>query len=286
MRAVVAGVACVLMLSLAVPAHAQDEQAGDDEAAGATQVGDPAATSAEPASAETAKPTAEGARSWSFGPYFRFVVVPSFMLKLFLDLAPSPSNAAFGATATYRTANGGPSFDMGLGYTAYAFHGPFRTKNGDANDTEWLDSSLGLVHVTGSILWESDIVKDTLAFQYGVGLDLGIVTGKLVRTEAYQLLGGPWARCAGIGNPPATAPTGGLLCGPPITGAIGTDPYDKKGEQYNVTQKGLPPIMAFPMLPRLGLRYQPIPDFWVRLDAAYGIAQFWFGLTAAYAPKL
>jgi hypothetical protein len=44
--------------------------------------------------------------------------------------------------------------------------------------------------------------------------------------------------------------------------------------------------MAFPMLPRLGLRYAPIPDLWLRLDAAYGIAQFWFGLSAAYSPEI
>ena len=44
--------------------------------------------------------------------------------------------------------------------------------------------------------------------------------------------------------------------------------------------------MGFPMLPHLALRYSPIDDLSFRVDAAYGIVQFWFGLVAAYAPKL
>ncbi len=292
MRAVVVGVMLALALSLAGHARAQDEQpAADEQAAavdqsdsGADQAGGASESSGEPAGADAAKPASEGSRNWSFGPYFRLVVVPSFMLKLFVDLAPTPTDPAFGVTATYRTADGSPNFEMGIGYAAYAFHGPFRAKNGDPNDTEWIDSGLGLVHLTGSILWEAPIVKDTLGFQYGVGLDLGVVTGSLKRTEAYQQANGAWAKCTAPGIPSP------LTCQAPQHVPLGTtpytDPYDVKGEQYNVTQKGLPPVMAFPMLPRLGLRYSPIPDLWVRLDAAYGIAQFWFGLSAAYVPKL
>jgi hypothetical protein len=40
------------------------------------------------------------------------------------------------------------------------------------------------------------------------------------------------------------------------------------------------------MLPQLALRYTPIPELVLRVQAAYGIAQFWFGLSAAYAPAL
>ena len=59
----------------------------------------------------------------------------------------------------------------------------------------------------------------------------------------------PFAACAGPGVPNP------LYCQPPQTGAIGTDPYNKKGEQYGVTEKSIPPVMAFPMLPRLGLAF-------------------------------
>jgi hypothetical protein len=125
-------------------------------------------------------------------------------------------------------------------------------------------------------LWEAK-VAEPLTFLYGVGLDLGIVTGQLKRTEAYQQ-GSEWKKCPGPGF--------AVTCGFPITGAIGSDPADKKGEQYNQIDKGIPPVMGFPMLPHLALRYTPIPDLAIRLDAAYGIVQFWFGLGIAYVPKL
>jgi hypothetical protein len=174
--------------------------------------------------------------------------------------------------------------DLGIGYTSYGFTGPFRTKGGDTNDTEIVESNLGYVHVTGSILWESPIVQDKLGFQYGVGLDLGIVTGSMKRTEAYPS-GSGFAKCAGPGSPPV----GAAYCQSPQTPAgllAGSDPYNVKGEQYGVTEKSIPPVMAFPMLPRLGLRYAPIQPLWFRLDVAYGIAQFWFGLSAAYVPDM
>jgi hypothetical protein len=280
----------VLALSLgaiASPAAAQEEQQTQDDKF-SSQSGAESPQAAEPAGTDEAadvsdKPAANAVRNWSFGPYFRFVIVPAFMLKLFLDEAPTPANVGFGASATYRSSSGSPSFDMGIGYTGYGFTGPFRTKGGDENDTELVKSNLGFVHLTGSVLWESDFAEDKLAVQYGFGLDLGIVTGKLMRSEAYRTPTGGWAACIGPGVPnPA-------YCQAPLTAAgiaAGTDPYNVKGEQYNVQEKSIPPVMAFPMLPRLGLRYTPIPDFWVRLDAAYGIAQFWFGLSAAYVPKM
>jgi hypothetical protein len=284
----VALLVCALALCATTEVSAQDgEQAGADETAASDQGAGDASAEAQHGEAESGKEpekAAPGSHNWSFGPYLRFVVVPSFMLKLFLDEAPSPSNLGFGVSATYRSDSGSPNVDLGIGYTSYSFTGPFRTKGGDANDTEFVESNLGLVHVTGSILWETPIVEDKLGFQYGVGLDLGIVTGKMVRTEAYPV-GNGWAKCAGPGNPASEI----AYCQPPQTAAgatAGTDPYNVKGEQYGVIEKSIPPVMAFPMLPRLGLRYAPIHPLWFRLDAAYGIAQFWLGLTAAYVPDM
>ena len=284
MRALTGLVLLCLVFAVCAPASAQDDEVppGDEAAPSSEEFtagdadGEPSADDATQGDEPTAAP--QGSRAWSFGPYFRFVVVPSFMLGLFLDLTPTPANAAFGATATYRTEDG-PSFDFGIGYTGYGFSGPFRKQGGNPGETEWVESDLGLVHLTGSILWEAKI-SEPLAFQYGFGLDFGFVTGELRRTEAYQTASGGWAKCAGPNAPP------GIYCLPPITGAIGTDPANKDGEQYNVVDTGIPPVFGLPMLPQLALRYTPIPDLVLRVQAAYGIAQFWFGLSAAYAPEL
>jgi hypothetical protein len=284
-QSIVFGVLC-FALGVGSPVAAQDDEAAiDDEAAAAADESGDAASGegdgeAAPDGATAAEPeaAAAGSHAWSFGPYVRFVIVPSFMLNLFLDLSPTVANAAFGATATYHT-DGGPSFDMGIGYTSYAFSGPFRKKGGDPGETEWVQSDLGLVHLTGSILWEAKI-SEPLAFQYGLGLDVGIVTGSLRRTEAYQKVGGGWAKCAGPNAPR------GIYCLPPLTTLGPTDPANKDGEQYNVKDTGIPPVFGLPMLPQLALRYTPIPELVLRVQAAYGIAQFWFGLSAAYAPAL
>lgn len=243
----------------------------DDETAPTTE------PTAEASSAALAPAPPPADRSWSFGPYLRYVVVPAFMLELFLDLAPTTGNAAFGATARYRSKDGSAGFELGLGYASYAFQGPFRTKGGELNDTEWVESSLGLVHVTGSVVWETQL-SSQFAFEYGVGLDFGIVTGEFKRTEAYQGADGLFGKCPG----PLTNP----LCRPALTPGAFSDPPSVKGEQYNVIDDGVPPVIGLPMLPRLALRYEPIPDLAVRVEGAYGIAQVWFGISAAYAPAL
>lgn len=282
MRVWIAWVVLALLLGIEAPAFAQDdESSGDDQSAesgDASSEGGEGEAQAEPEQANTKEP-ANALRSWSFGPYFRFNVVPAFMLELMLDVAPSPTGPAFGGMASYRGNADGPTFDMGIGYASYSFNGAFRTKGGVPNDTEYIQSSLGLVHLTGSILWEAKIAEP-LTFLYGVGLDIGVVTGQLKRTEAYQDgATGAWKKCAGpmVGN---------AYCQFPSTIGTFSDPYNKKGEQYNVVDKGIPPVMGFPMLPHLALRYTPIDDLSLRFDAGYGIVQFWFGFVAAYAPKL
>jgi hypothetical protein len=219
------------------------------------------------------------ARKWFFGPYFRYVFVPAFMLELFLDEAPTVANPAFGVAANYRT-DDGPVFEIGLGFTSYAFEDPFRAKGDPVEDTEWVDSSLGMVHVTGSIMWVAEI-SDKLALDYGIGLDLGIMTGSLVRTEAYQGSGG-WQPCDAAGQPPLAIG----YCEFPNRQGIATNRYDEEGAHYGVEEERVPPVGLVPMIPHLALRFDPIEEFTVKLEAAYGIAQIWLGLSAAYAPEL
>jgi hypothetical protein len=253
-----------------------DEALGDDE--DAERGSDHAAAAAAAADPESKPAAPSDPHAWSFGPYVRYVVVPSFMVELFVDLAPTVTNAAFGATARYRTKPGGPMIDFGVGYASYAFTGAFRSKGGTEGDTEWVESSLGLVHLTGSIIWDTPI-SSQFAFEYGVGLDFGIITGEFKRTEAYGSPAG-YGKCAGVGQPDPA------YCGAPITPGLPTDPYNVKGEQYNVVDESVPAVIGLPMLPRLAIRYQPLPELAIRAEAAYGLAQVWLGLSAAYSPEL
>jgi len=106
-----------------------------------------------------------------------------------------------------------------------------------------------------------------------------LFTGEFKRTEAYGSPAG-YGKCTGIGQPDPA------YCAAPITPGAPTDPYNVKGEQYNVVDESVPAIIGLPMLPRLAIRYQPLPELAIRVEGAYGLAQVWLGLSAAYAPEL
>ncbi len=223
--------------------------------------------------------------TWWFGAYLHGAFVPSFMLGLFLDGPPTIANATFGVTATHRTKDGF-SLVLGLGYASYAFAGPFHQTGKPDEDTEWVKSTLGLVHVTGEMLWSTNIVAtasapEMLSFEYGIGLDFGIVTGHMTRTEAYPT-GHGYAPCVKYLNPNPT------YCEVPQAVLNGTNPsaksdaYNQTGAQYGAVEKRIPPIAALPMLPILALRLSPARNLAIKLEGAYGIFQFWFGLSAAY----
>jgi len=238
--------------------------------------GDDATTSAEDSDAAAASGTAP---TWWVGPYVQGVLVPSFMLKLFLDASPSVFNPAFGATVTHRNAEGF-SWILGFGYTGYGFDGPFQISGDPVVDTEYVDSSLGLLHVRGQLMWSANL-SETLDFEYGVGIDLGVVLGKMMRSEAWQDAGGAFHPCAGPGNPPVFS--GAVpFCEPPTNPLATTNAYDEEGAHYNVEEERVPPIAGSIMLPALALRYTPIPKLAIKLEAAFGILQFSFGLSASY----
>lgn len=257
-----------------------DEGGGDEEQAGDSEGEDEeGADEGDGGDEEAANGGAsEEARNWYFGLFGRYVIVPAFMVELFLEQAPTLGNGSIGIIADRRTEDG-PTLEIGIGYTGYQFDGPMQAKGDPETDTEWVESDLGLIHLTGSVLWNTELAKG-LAFEYGVGLDFGILIGDLKRTEAYKdPADDEFHKCAG--------PTpGSAFCEFPQNVVAGTDSYDEEGAHYNVIEKRVPPVGGGFMLPHLALRWEPAPEVALKLEAAYGIVQFWFGLSAAYAPKI
>jgi hypothetical protein len=200
--------------------------------------------------------------------------IPPFIPQIILDESPAVVGPSFEVLATKKTASG-LNIVFGLGYTSYSFEGPSRDKGDPVVDTEYLDSNLGLVHASASLLWSTDLIAETLALEYGFGLDFGAVTGKLVRTEAYQDSSGAWKPCVGVLNPNP------IYCEVTMSGGT-TDAYNQKGAHYHVTEKRIPPVMALPHIPHLALRYTPHPKVAIKLELAYGIAQLWCGLSAHF----
>jgi hypothetical protein len=267
---------CVVLVCTAARVSAQDDDDEETEAAASEDAAEP---EVQPQAASAADSPA-APPSWFFGAYFQGQFVPSFLLTLLLDDAPTVGGVGVGITATHRSSSGGPSLVLGLGWAGYGFDGPFRMKGDPTTDTEWLQSTLSFLHARVQLLWSSDLVKGTLSFEYGVGADLGLVLGSMTRSEAYPVLGGGYAPCA---RPLTPDP---MYCELPQTLGAGTDQYNQEGAHYGVVEKRVPPVMLIPMLPVLALRYTPLPALAIKLDAAFGLMQFSVGLSAAYGVNL
>jgi hypothetical protein len=260
---------------------AQDEVEEEAEVGAPEETADPAAEGDEPEpaaaedSAAEAPAAASGARTWWIGPFFEMAIVPSFLINVFTAESPTVANPAFGATVTHRDKDGF-SWILGLGYTGYGFDGPFRAKGDPEVDTEYLNSTLGLLHVRGQLMWSTEI-SSMFAFEYGVGLELGVVLGELVRSEAYRDASGEFQRCLGPGNPDVSF----QFCEATTNGAP-TNRYDEEGAHYGVVEERVPPVAPMLMVPALALRFTPIEQLQIKLEASFGLMQFTFGLSAAY----
>lgn len=273
----------VTWLGVSTQSFAQDEAEGEESESPAESdvseaapdaSGEPADPDADAAPVKAAAAAGDVAPTWWIGPYLEGVIVPSFLLKLFLAASPTVFNPSFGATVAHRNADGF-SWVLGLGYAGYGFDGPFRAKGDPELDTEYLNSSLGLLNARGMLLWSAEISR-TLSFEYGVGVELGVVLGEMRRSEAYKDANGEYAACTGVGNPDPA------YCEQTTNLLVTTNAYNEAGAHYNVKEERVPPVAAALMLPALALRYTPVNNIAIKLEAAFGLLQFSFGISASY----
>jgi hypothetical protein len=220
---------------------------------------------------------------WFLGAYYRHTWLPSFMLKPVFERGASISNEGLGLVLSH-SSHTGLTTQIGLGYTGYHFQGAFNPNSSVVEDTEWVTSKLGLAHVTGSVLWPIKLHR-MLTVEIGLGVDVGIVTGKLHRTEAYPV-NGAFRACAGPLNPRITGPNEDAQGKPAAYcdqaydrngDAIPTSGASVSGAHYNDRETRVPPLMLVPLLPHLALRFEPSERVAIKLEGAFGLVQFWIG---------
>ena len=231
---------------------------------------------------------------WFVGAYWRHLWVPELMQNLWFDVAPSVSTGIFGLdpnvglVGTWRSESAF-SIVFGLGYTSYEFEGAFRPKGDPIRNTEYVTSDLAFWHGTASFLWATEF-HPTFAIEYGLGLDLGIVSGDIERSEAYPTTSDKWRPCKGPIDPDIKTGDGDLFCespNDPIPGSDPpTDPSNELGAHYNVnvgklTDDGgyIPNVILFPAVPHIALRFAPIREMAIKLEFAYAIADLWVGIS-------
>ena len=205
------------------------------------------------------------------------------MLKPIFERAASISNEGLGLVVSH-SSRGGITAQLGLGYQGFHFEGAFNPNNSLIEDTEWVTSKLGIVHLTGSVLWPVSLHRKW-TLELGVGADIGIVTGSLHRNEAYPENGG-FHPCEGPGEPDFTGPNEDQQGMP---AAYCEQAYDRDGDpiatsgasvsgaHYNDRESRVPPLMLIPMLPHVALRFEPSERIAIKLEGAFGLAQLWLG---------
>lgn len=297
-------------LSTAAPAFAQDEAApavGTDtgeaapiepapvEAAPATEVATPeeaahsAALSDEQADLEEQHAEEEGGRSstdpyedpsegyYFLGAFYRHVIIPEFMLNLFLDEGSGSDFPGFGIDLTYRKDN----FDIvgSLWLARAEGQGPMRANGDPVTDTEWVQTDMWAIFANATFLW-STAFNDVFALEYGLGIGIGIITGDVYRTEAYPDSNGNFQACGGPGDPDDT------YCGPPPASYEGMQ--CQSGTEHYGCNEGkwseggdVPNIVPWLAIPHLALRIKPIKQVMIRVEGGFGLG-FFAGFSAAY----
>jgi hypothetical protein len=218
------------------------------------------------------------------GAFYNHIFIPDFIINLFVGDEPDPfggSNPFTGLEFTYRK----DSFDIvvRLAYMGGYAEGPIVAAGDPIQDTEWIDANLNLIMASATFLWSTNFDDAGIfAFEYGIGVGLGVVFGDLVRTEAFQRAGTDpedpdnWAPCAGVGNPDA------LFCDGPSVGD------GENGGHYNVRSRfwtdggSIPNIFPWFALPHLAIRIKPIHQLMMRVEGGWSVYGFFVGGSAAY----
>lgn len=245
--------ACIVLSSLPITVQAQD-------------------------AAEVAVKTA--AQRWFVGAYYRHAWVPQLMLKPFFERAAGINNHGFGIVASH-VADDGFTAELGAGYMPYYFKGAFNPNAAPIEDTEYVQSELKLLHLTSSLLWPITL-SQRWRVEIGLGLDLGIVSGRLSRTEAYPK-NGAFHPCEGPLQPAVSRTVDNepiAYCEQAFNDndeAIETSGATRYGAHYRDRETRVPPVMLIPMLPHVALRFAATEDIALKLEAAFGLAQFWLG---------
>jgi len=118
------------------------------------------------------------------GARLRWVSVPSWMLGLFTK--ENQSLSSYGIAGEFFRRKGEMDIMFGLSYQRMGPpDGNWLGKGHDANiDTDLVQfRNFGFVGIDANLIWRS-VISEYVAFRYGAGLGLAIMTGQMLRTSA------------------------------------------------------------------------------------------------------
>ncbi len=204
----------------------------------------------------------------------RLLVVPKWLINSFgLDGGKTFVTHGFGGEAGGYFGKAGTGF-MVLGSVWYApYHLKdvvWKKKKDDDSQWEVIDSNLNGLYITVDAAWDFRLVQ-RLSLNVGMGVGIGVVTGKLYLNETYVDLG-PNPDYPANGDHPALTRCAGPAA--PDGARCPSDGDYGESERWPV----------YPWLNvQMGLRYQVVDEFAARLDLGVGSSGFWVGIGADYS---
>jgi hypothetical protein len=241
-------------------------------------------------------PHEERDQNYNFlGVFYQHHFVPSSIIELFVQAAPSFNFPQMGLEYTHRRNN----FEIvtSVYYADFKGSGPFLGKDDPATNAEWIDSSLWAVMGSVTFLWSTSF-SDWFALEAGVGVGIGALLGNVRRTEAYPTSHG-YAACEAptAAGTPGTAQADqpfvarspgesvGSYCAPPNHYPSDRDGED--GEHYGINARhwldgGKVPNLYARVAPQVSLRFKPMHQLVFRIDGGFDIfSGFFVGGAAA-----
>ena len=212
---------------------------------------------------------------------YRGDIVPKFIMGLFVDEGRTLYSNTIGVELDYR--KNGFSIVPALSYTEYTFDDTlFKEKNSKdiAGDYTVVNSGLKSVYATVDLLWSAKVAKN-VDFEYGVGLGLAAVFGKLGNNWVYEDSKGPISNDAGKKFSKCQT----AASGPGCTKADHQNADTEKVGDYSEPSwfdGGAKPVLFPWIAPQLGLRFKPLKELQGRLNLGLSLTGFWFGLGVDY----
>lgn len=222
-----------------------------------------------------------GKRYMFVGLRYRGAIIPKFVLGLFVDEGKTIYSNTIGVEFDWR--KDGFSLVPALSYTEYGFDDVlFKEKNSKdiPGDYTVVNSSMKSIYATVDLLWSSKISKN-VDFEYGVGLGLAAVFGRLGNNWVYEDAKGSISNDAGKKFSKCATAASGAGC--TKSDHQGAD-TEKVGDYSEPSwfDGGAKPVLFPWVAPQLGLRFKPFKEFQARLNLGLSLTGIWFGLGADY----
>lgn len=216
------------------------------------------------------------------GARYRGNFIPKFMLNIFVDEGKSIYSNTVGAEIEIR--KNGFSIIPALSFAEYSTGDLlFKQKNSPDIPGNYglVNSGMMAVYATVDLLWSTRISK-VLDFEYGIGLGLGAVFGRLRNNWVFENEGGVQASNGKQYSPCASVGTAGSGCNSRDHRNSDVDKVGDYSEPSWFSGGAKPVIAPWISVPQIGLRLKPVKQFEARLGIGFSLTGFWFGLSANY----